>query len=68
VSQQNIYIAKCIKVLNMVQNAKRSRDDVLEPVTIRDDSKTTPEPVEDMEERESKRIKMGDDSDQDSLC
>jgi hypothetical protein len=61
VSQQNIYIAKWIKVLNVVQNTKRGRDDVLEPVTIRDDSKTTSEPVEEMEEHESKRIRREDE-------
>jgi hypothetical protein len=61
VSQQNIYIAKWIKVLNVVQNTKRSRDDVLEPVAIRDDSETTSEPVEEMEERESKRIRREDE-------
>ena len=60
-SQQNIYIAKWIKVLNVVQNTKRSRDDVLEPVAIRDDSETTSEPVEEMEERESKRIRREDE-------
>ena len=58
VSQQNIYIAKWIKVLNVVQNTKRSRDDALEP--IRDDSETTPEPVEEMEEHESKKTRRED--------
>jgi hypothetical protein len=33
----------------------------LEPVTIRDDSETTLEPVEEMEERESKRIRREDE-------
>jgi hypothetical protein len=45
----------------VVQNTKRSRDDVLEPVTIRDDSKITSEPVEEMEERKSKRIRREDE-------
>jgi hypothetical protein len=45
----------------VVQNTKRSRDDVLEPVTIRDDSETTSEPVEEMAERESKRIRREDE-------
>jgi hypothetical protein len=61
VSQQNIYIAKWIKVLNVVQNTKRSRDDVLEPMTIRDDSETTSESVDEMEEHVGKKIRRGDE-------
>jgi hypothetical protein len=41
-----------------VQNTKRSRDDVLEPVTIRDDiSETTEELLEEMDEHDSKRAR-----------
>ena len=43
-----------------MQNTKRSKDDVLELITIRDNSKTTLELVNKIEEHVGKKIKRGD--------